>query len=177
MRCSVRGKAESICIENRSGQRFIACTGHCIGCTSCSSTNGGPSAMSSAFVPGRIRREAPVSTALPGNLACSSNTATPGDAGPSWSSAMGGGDGRRGDEAGECAAIVEGRVACEQRSDSLYTPSAQCYAGTSRLPQPCLKSAFQKQGRQREARRVQSHPPQRSDPALRKAEQKGVMLQ
>ena len=29
--------------------------------TSCNSTSGGPSAMSSALVPGRIRRDAPVS--------------------------------------------------------------------------------------------------------------------
>lgn len=62
--------------------------------------------MSSAFVPGRIRREAPVSVPLPGSLPWSSNRETPGDAGPSWSSAMGGGEGRRGEEDGECAAIV-----------------------------------------------------------------------
>lgn len=69
--------------------------------------------MSSAFVPGRIRREAPVSVALPGSLPWSSKSATPGDAGPSWSSAIGGGDGRRGEDAGECAAMARavGRVA------------------------------------------------------------------
>ena len=85
---------------------MYGCDGLVLSHTSCRSTNGGPSAMSSAFVPGLMRREAPASTELPGNLPCSSNNATPGDAGPSWSSAIGGGDGRRGDEAGDRAAIA-----------------------------------------------------------------------
>ena len=64
--------------------------------------------MSSAFVPGLILLPAPVSTRLllPGNLPESSNNATPGDAGPSWSSGMGGGEGRRGERAGEWVAIL-----------------------------------------------------------------------
>lgn len=50
--------------------------------TSESSTKGGPSAMSSAFVPGRILLDAPLSTALPGKLPCSSYNDTPGEVGP-----------------------------------------------------------------------------------------------
>ena len=65
------------------------------------SIRGGPSAMSSALVPGRMRREAPLSMGLGWSLPWSSVREKPGDAGPVWSSAMGGGEGRRGDEAGE----------------------------------------------------------------------------
>lgn len=76
--------------------------------TSCSSTKGGPSAISSALVPGRILRAAPVSILLiPGNLApCSSKSDTPGEVGPIWSSAIGGGDGSRGDDVGDCAEAI-----------------------------------------------------------------------
>ena len=77
--------------------------------TSASSTSGGPSAISSAFVPGRILLDAPVSIALLGNLAWSSNNDTPGEVGPIWSSAIGGGEGNRGDEEGETAAILDKR--------------------------------------------------------------------
>ena len=88
LRCSVSWKAESM---------------------SESSIKGGPSAMSSAFVPGRIRLDAPELTLLtPGNLLPSSNSERPGDVGPSWSSAMGGGEGRRGEEDGETAAMSGG---------------------------------------------------------------------
>ena len=62
---------------------------------SLSSTSGGPSAMSSALVPGRIRLSAPLSR-LTTSLAT-------GDLGPSWSSAIGGGLGRRGELEGDSA--------------------------------------------------------------------------
>lgn len=62
-----------------------------------SSVKGGPSAMSSAFVPGLILRDA--SAAPLGKLGEYSDR--PGEVGPLWSSAMGGGDGRRGDDEGE----------------------------------------------------------------------------
>lgn len=75
--------------------------------TSCISTTGGPSAISSAFVPGRIRLEAPLlRLSLLKNLSFSSYSETPGDVGPIWSSAMGGGEGSRGEEAGERAAMT-----------------------------------------------------------------------
>ena len=38
--------------------------------------------MSSAFVPGRMRRDAPVSITLPGSVPWSSNSEKPGDVGP-----------------------------------------------------------------------------------------------
>lgn len=64
---------------------------------SMSSVRGGPSVMSSAFVPGRILREASASPL--GNLGEYSER--PGEVGPLWSSAMGGGEGRRGEDEGE----------------------------------------------------------------------------
>jgi hypothetical protein len=69
-----------------------------------SSVTGGPSAMSSAFVPGRILRDA--SAAPPGNLFEYSDR--PGDVGPLWSSAIGGGEGSRGDEEGEMGVVIVG---------------------------------------------------------------------
>lgn len=63
--------------------------------TSDRSTSGGPSAMSVAFVPGRILRSAAWSRLL--KSFCCSGEAEMGD---SWSSGMGGGLGRRG-EAGD----------------------------------------------------------------------------
>jgi hypothetical protein len=66
--------------------------------TSMSSVSGGPSAISSAFVPGRILRDA--SAAPLGKLGGYSDR--PGEVGPPlWSSAIGGGEGRRGDDEGE----------------------------------------------------------------------------
>jgi hypothetical protein len=63
-----------------------------------SSVSGGPSAMSSAFVPGRILREA--SAAPLGKLGGYNDR--PGEVGPPlWSSAIGGGEGSRGDDDGE----------------------------------------------------------------------------
>lgn len=71
LRCSVSWKAESI--SERS-------------------TSGGPSAISSALVPGRILRSAAWSRLLK-SFCCSGEAGT----GDSWSSGMGGGLGRRGD--------------------------------------------------------------------------------
>lgn len=63
--------------------------------------------MSMAFVPGLILLEAPASMLLiPARLLVSSNSETPGEVGPIWSSAMGGGDGSRGEEEGEEAAAI-----------------------------------------------------------------------
>ena len=62
-----------------------------------SSVSGGPSAISSAFVPGRILRDA--SAGPLGNLGGYNDR--PGEVGPLWSSAIGGGEGRRGDDEGE----------------------------------------------------------------------------
>lgn len=75
--------------------------------TSDSSTSGGPSAISSAFVPGRILRAAAWSRLLK-NFCCSGDAGT----GDSWSSAMGGGLGKRGD-AGDAmvVAAMEGLLA------------------------------------------------------------------
>lgn len=75
-------------------------------CTSCSSTSGGPSSISSDFVPGRILRDALWSVLLlVPILLYSSIMAAPGDTGPVWSSAMGGGLGSRGELAGECSIL------------------------------------------------------------------------
>lgn len=75
--------------------------------TSCSSTNGGPSAMSSLLVPGRMRRAAPLSRwAAPSSLPSSSYSDTPGDVGIVWSSAMGGGLGSRGEDEGDTTAAA-----------------------------------------------------------------------
>jgi hypothetical protein len=65
---------------------------HDMGRTSESSTSGGPSAMSSAFVPGRIRRAALLSRLLK-NFCCSGEAGT----GDNWSSGIGGGLGSRGE--------------------------------------------------------------------------------
>ena len=67
-----------------------------------SSVTGGPSAISSAFVPGRILRDA--SAAPPGKLFEYSDR--PGDVGPLWSSAIGGGEGSRGDDEGETGVVI-----------------------------------------------------------------------
>ena len=67
-----------------------------------SSVTGGPSAMSSAFVPGLILRDA--SAAPPGKLFEYSDR--PGDVGPLWSSAIGGGEGSRGDDEGETGVVI-----------------------------------------------------------------------
>lgn len=87
-------------------QRLVARTAVTVSYTSPKSTRGGPSAISSALVPGRILLEALVSRAFPGILSCSLKRAMPGLAGPIWSSAIGGGEGRRGDDRGDWAAIL-----------------------------------------------------------------------
>ena len=69
---------------------------------SMSSVRGGPSAMSSDLVPGRILRDA--SAAPPGNLGAYSER--PGDVGPLWSSAIGGGEGSLGDDEGETGVVM-----------------------------------------------------------------------
>ena len=76
------------------GQRLLERV-PCSGRTSYKSTSGGPSAMSSALVPGRILRAALWSRVL--NSFCCSGLAAIGD---NWSSGIGGGLGRRG-EAGD----------------------------------------------------------------------------
>ena len=86
-------------LEGRVNLRILSIT-HRLWCslpqrTSDKSTSGGPSAMSSALVPGRILRSAAWSRLL--NSFCCSGDA---DTGESWSSGMGGGLGRRG-EAGD----------------------------------------------------------------------------
>jgi hypothetical protein len=76
--------------------------------------------MSSAFVPGRIRRDAPLLRVLVlGKLTWSSKSDIPGDVGPIWSSAIGGGEGSRGDEAGDRAAIVIEILEINQRSHGM----------------------------------------------------------
>lgn len=63
--------------------------------------------MSSFFVPGLIRLlAAPVSWAKVLRAPASSRTCAFGDLGPSWSSAIGGGDGRRGEEEGDTAEVI-----------------------------------------------------------------------
>ena len=69
---------------------------------SISSVTGGPSAISSAFVPGRILRDA--SAAPHGNLGEYSDR--PGDVGPLWSSAIGGGEGSLGEEEGDIGVVI-----------------------------------------------------------------------
>jgi hypothetical protein len=59
--------------------------------------------MSSAFVPGRMRLEAPLSRELK-SFCCSSVAGS----GETWSSAMGGGLGRRGELDGEGAEAIVG---------------------------------------------------------------------
>lgn len=75
--------------------------------------------MSSALVPGRILLDAPESIAPVGNLLLSSSIDTPGDMGPVWSSAMGGGEGSRGEDEGETALVAamvdDGRRRYERR--------------------------------------------------------------
>lgn len=72
--------------------------------TSDRSTKGGPSAISAALVPGRIRLEAPLSSVL--NSFCCSSVPGDGLLGPSWISAMGGGLGRRGELKGEAVVAI-----------------------------------------------------------------------
>lgn len=65
--------------------------------------------MSAAFVPGRILLDAPESAWLkPASCPWSSADAGVGDLGPIWSSAMGGGLGRRGELDGDMAAMTDG---------------------------------------------------------------------
>ena len=72
--------------------------------TSVKGTRGGPFAMSAAFMPGLILLKAPASNGFGASWPCSLGIGT-GDFGPmlSWSSAMGGGLGRRGELEGEAA--------------------------------------------------------------------------
>lgn len=67
--------------------------------------------MSAALVPGRMRREAVGSSASLGALAATGSGSCEegvgeGEAGPVWSSAMGGGEGRRGEAEGERAPLI-----------------------------------------------------------------------
>jgi hypothetical protein len=75
--------------------------------TSVKGTRGGPNAMSAAVVPGRILRIAFASKGFRPNCPCSLGMAM-GDLGPSWSSAMGGGLGSRGELEGEAAMVQVG---------------------------------------------------------------------
>lgn len=74
--------------------------------------------MSSALVPGRIRLAAPVSVVLPlpESFPWSWYREKPGERDPTWSSAMGGGEGSRGDDDGELTdamvSIPESSVEC-----------------------------------------------------------------
>lgn len=77
--------------------------GACSNRTSERSTSGGPSAISSAFVPGCILRDAPWSNVL--KSFCCSSVGAIGDLGPSWSSAIGGGLGSRGELEGDAAIL------------------------------------------------------------------------
>jgi hypothetical protein len=70
-------------------------------------TRGGPEAMSAAFVPGRIRRAAPVSSPCSWPTSCASasdNVLGDGEIGGSWTSGNGGGEGRRGELEGDAGA-------------------------------------------------------------------------
>lgn len=99
LRCSVSWKAESIWLLSALHVELI-----CTLRTSDRSTSGGPSAISSAFVPGRILRAALWSRLL--KSFCCSGLA---DIGDSWSSGIGGGLGRRG-EAGDAIVKIYGRI-------------------------------------------------------------------
>jgi hypothetical protein len=100
LRCSVSWKAESICALYQYSSLLL---GNALR-TSARSSSGGPSAISSAFVPGRILRAALWSRSLK-NFCCSGLAGT----GESWSSGIGGGLGRRG-EAGDAIFGVLGKV-------------------------------------------------------------------
>jgi hypothetical protein len=84
--------------------------------TSDSSTSGGPSAMSSAFVPGRILRSAACWRLLNSSCCCSGEA----DTGDSWSSGIGGGLGSRG-EAGDV--ILD--IGCKRWFGEQYRTSVQ----------------------------------------------------
>lgn len=88
-KCSVSWKAESICNLSVFYLHSTACRKR----TSDRSTSGGPSAISSALVPGRILLSAAWSRELLNSFCCSGEA----DTGDSWSSGMGGGLGSRGD--------------------------------------------------------------------------------
>ena len=84
--------------------------------TSAKGINGGPDAISAAFVPGRILRIAPLSSAvvsLFSGIIVLCSGLKPGDFGPICTSGKGGGLGRRGDLEGDtpptAAAIAMGR--------------------------------------------------------------------
>ena len=106
-------------VDLRQCQRFGSVFGECTRLgqrTSASSTSGGPSVISSAFVPGRMRRDAPLSSELK-SFCCSSLAGS----GESWSSAIGGGLGRRGELEGEGAEAIVGaerRKKLERRETS-----------------------------------------------------------
>ena len=71
--------------------------------TSVRGTRGGPEAIFAALVPGRIRRDAPLSgnRAGPRSFISPADLSIPGDGGASWTSGYGGGLGRRGEDCGE----------------------------------------------------------------------------
>lgn len=101
-----RTLSEGDALAKRSSRVAMAVMGAKEGHTSERSTKGGPSAMSSAFVPGCILRDAPWSNVL--KSFCCSSVGAIGDLGPSWSSAIGGGLGRRGELDGDAAILGEG---------------------------------------------------------------------
>lgn len=82
----------------------LGTTGGCldIRLTSVRGTRGGPMAISAAFVPGLIRLSAFASKGFLPSSPCSFGIAI-GDLGPSWSSAIGGGLGSRGELEGDAA--------------------------------------------------------------------------
>jgi hypothetical protein len=73
-------------------------------------TSSGPSGILAAFVPGRILRDAPSSKFGAPSMPCWLGAPAVGDLGPSWSSAIGGGLGSRGDLAGDAIVLIGGGV-------------------------------------------------------------------
>ena len=68
--------------------------------------------MSADFVPGLILLDAPcVKVSGPSSLPCTSMNPARGDFGPIWSSAMGGGLGRRGELVGDIAIVADAKMA------------------------------------------------------------------
>jgi hypothetical protein len=68
--------------------------------------------MSADFVPGLILLDAPcVKVSGASSLPCTSMNPTKGDFGPIWSSAMGGGLGRRGELVGDIAIVADVQTA------------------------------------------------------------------
>lgn len=122
-RCSVNWKAESI--WTRSGQLLLT-QGQLRKHTCCSSTSGGPSCISSAFVPGLILLEASTSAfcEAPSILSSLSRPAL----GEIWSSAIGGGLGSRGELDGDammCDDLYKRRCSEEKERPSTRSRKGQ----------------------------------------------------